>query len=49
MKKTLFFAALIITAFVVVASGMKDKQLMVVKPGPEVIDQMTPSAALNKA
>jgi tetratricopeptide (TPR) repeat protein len=49
MKKTLFFAALIITAFVVVASGMKDKQLMVEKPAPEVIDQMTPSAATEIA
>ena len=45
MKKTIIFAALIISAFVVVASGMKDKQLMADKPSPEVIDQMTPSAA----
>jgi tetratricopeptide (TPR) repeat protein len=47
MKKTLFFASLILLALVFASSGMKDKQLMVEKPAPEVIDQMTPSAQME--
>jgi tetratricopeptide (TPR) repeat protein len=45
MKKALFSATLILLALVFAAYGMRDKQLMVEKPAPEVIDQMTPSAA----
>jgi tetratricopeptide (TPR) repeat protein len=44
MKKALFSATLILLALVFAAYGMRDKQLMVDKPAPEVIDQMTPSA-----
>ena len=49
MKKTLFSTALIIFALVFAAYGMRDKQLMVDKPSPEVIDQMTPSASTEIA
>ena len=45
MKKALFSATLILLALVFATYGMRDKQLMVDKPSPEVIDQMTPSAA----
>jgi len=49
MKKALFFAALIISAFVVVAYGVHDKRFMVEKQGPDVFEQMTPSAATEVA
>jgi len=49
MKKTLFTTVFIIFTLVFAASGMKDKQLMVDKPAPEVIEQITPSAATEIA
>ncbi len=49
MKKALFSATLILLALVIAAYGMRDKQLMVDKPGPEVFDKITPSAATEIA
>lgn len=49
MKKIIFSAILLIFAFVLIASGVNHKRFMVEKPGPEVFDQMTPSAATEIA
>jgi tetratricopeptide (TPR) repeat protein len=49
MKKIIFSAVLIIFAFVLIASGVNHKRFMVENPGPEVFDQMTPSAAAEIA
>jgi len=49
MKKVIFSAVLIIFAFVLIAYGINDKRFMVDKPGPDVFDQMTPSAAAEIA
>ncbi len=45
MKKVIFSAVLIIFALVFAAYGVRDKRFMADKPGPEVFDQMTPSAS----
>ncbi|MFA5292073.1 MAG: hypothetical protein WC496_03470 [Phycisphaerae bacterium] len=49
MKKTLFTTAFIVFTFAVVAFGAKDKRFMVDKPGPDVFEQITPSAATEIA
>jgi tetratricopeptide (TPR) repeat protein len=49
MKKIIFSAILIILAFVLIASGVNHKRFMVEKPGPDVFEQMTPSAATEIA
>jgi tetratricopeptide (TPR) repeat protein len=49
MKKIIFSAIFITLAFVLIASGVNHKRFMVEKPGPDVFDQMTPSAATEIA
>jgi len=49
MKKTLFTTVFIIFTLVFAASGVKDKRFMVDKPGPDVFEQITPSAATEIA
>lgn len=49
MKKVIFSATLIIFAFIFAAYGKRDARFMADKPSPEVIEQMTPSAATEIA